>query len=223
MTPRAKTARSRAPKPRTPGPRALRPSFHPASAERWPDLAALFGPKGACAGCWCQWPRATASEFRNGRGDGNRRALRRLVGSEQPTGVLAYVDGEAVGWCAVAPRADFKRLETSRVLQPVDERPVWSIVCMFVARAHRGRGLTVELIREACRYAAERGATQVEGYPIDAKSRQADAFVWWGTASAFRRAGFREVARRSPSRPIVRRAVRARPASTRRPTRAARG
>ena len=200
----------------------LRHAFHPASPARWADLAALFGPNGACAGCWCQWPRVTSAEFRRGKGAGNRRALRKLVASGQPAGMLAYVDGRAVGWCAIAPRSEFRRLETSRLLQPVDERPVWSVVCLFVAREHRGRGLTVKLLREACRYAAQHGATRVEGYPIDAKSRQADAFVWWGTASAFRRAGFREVLRRSPARPIMRRAVRAVRARARRPNGATR-
>jgi GNAT superfamily N-acetyltransferase len=198
--------------------------FHPLTPARWDDLVALFGPRGACAGCWCMWPRLDSAEFRRnarGGGAGNRRALRRVVDGGRPPGLLAYAGGRAVGWCAVAPRADYRRLERSRILQPVDERPVWSVVCLFVARPHRGRGLTVRLLREACRFAAARGARLVEGYPIDPAQRTSDAFVWWGTTSAFRRAGFREVARRSPTHPIVRRTVR--PSPRRAPARGRRG
>ena len=99
---------------------------------------------------------------------------------------------------------------TSKVMAPVDDRPVWSVVCFFVTKEWRGRGVTVRLLRAAARYAAAHGATLLEGYPIAAKSRQSAAFVWTGLASAFEAAGFEEVARRSPTRPIFRRALRAR-------------
>jgi GNAT superfamily N-acetyltransferase len=191
--------------------------FQPATPERWSDLAKLFGPRGACAGCWCMWPRLTSSEFRRGIGDGNRRALQRLVRKAARPGILAYAAGEPIGWCALAPRSEYRRLETSRVMAPVDDRPVWSVVCFFVTRQWRGRGLTVRLLREAARYAASRGARILEGYPTDPKrGRPAAAFVWTGLSSAFERAGFREVARRSPSRPIMRRTLRPRAMSPRR-------
>jgi len=184
--------------------------FHAVTPARWPDLEKLFGPRGACAGCWCQYPRRTAAEFNNDKGDGNRRELKRLVGAGGPVGVLAYAGGEAVGWCAVAPRADYVRLAGSKILAPVDDRPVWAIPCQFVARAHRGRGLTVALILAAARFAHSRGAAVVEGYPVDTKgAKQPAAFVWWGVARAFEQAGFREVARRSASRPIMRLELRA--------------
>jgi GNAT superfamily N-acetyltransferase len=185
-------------------------SFHPLTADRWPDLVRLFGPRGACAGCWCMWPRRTAAEFRRGAGEGNRRALRRLVKSGEPTGVLAYLDAEPIGWCAVAPRDRFRRLERSRVMAPVDDRPVWSVVCFFVARGHRSAGLTPSLLEAAVSFAGSRGATLIEGYPLDPPAgRVADVHAWFGLAGAFRAAGFREVARRSPTRPLMRRAVRA--------------
>jgi GNAT superfamily N-acetyltransferase len=182
--------------------------FHPLTPERWPDLERLFGERGACGGCWCMWARLTRAEFRAGVGAPNKRALRRIVAAGEPPGVLAYVNGEPAGWCAVGPRAGYRRLEASRILQPVDERPVWSIVCFFVARPFRRQGLSVRLLDAAARHAASRGATLVEGYPTDARAKQADAFVWTGLASAFERAGFAEVARRSRTRPIMRRAVR---------------
>lgn len=182
--------------------------FHPATPARWRDLERLFGPRGACAGCWCMWARLPRAEFQAGVGAKNKRALRRIVAAGEPPGILAYVNGEPAGWCGLGPRADFRRLEKSKVLAPVDDRPAWSVVCFFVARPYRRQGLSVRLLREAVRHAAARGATLVEGYPTDTRSRAADAFVWTGLASAFERAGFREVARRSRTRPIMRRPIR---------------
>ena len=179
---------------------------------RWglsgPDVVTLFGPRGACAGCWCMWPRLAAAEFRHGSGDGNRRRLQQLVRSDARTGLLAYSNGEPVGWIALAPRTEYPRLDRSRVLAPVDDKPVWSVTCFFVRRDWRKRGLTVRLLREASKFAATRGGRILEGYPIDARKRAADAFVWTGLAATFERAGFHEVARRSATRPIMRRALR---------------
>jgi GNAT superfamily N-acetyltransferase len=182
--------------------------IHPATPARWPDIVTLFGPRGACAGCWCMWPRLEAAAFRRGSGDGNRRALQRLVRSRSEPGLIAYAAGEPVAWVALAPRSDYPRLERSRVLAAVDDRPVWSVVCFFVRRDWRGRGLTTELLRGAARYAAAHGARWLEGYPTDVPKRTGDAFVWTGLASSFERAGFHEVARRSKSRPIMRRTLR---------------
>ncbi|TMQ69139.1 MAG: GNAT family N-acetyltransferase, partial [Candidatus Eisenbacteria bacterium] len=177
----------------------------PATSDRWADVERLFGPRGACAGCWCMYPRLSGAEFRAGAGEGNRRRLQRLVREGPPPGLLGYLDGEAVAWCALAPREAYPRLEHSRTLARVDDRPVWSIVCFFVARPFRRRGLTVEMLGHAARYARERGARVLEGYPVDPRSgKTADAFAWWGVTAAFLAAGFREVARRSPTHPIVR-------------------
>jgi GNAT superfamily N-acetyltransferase len=185
----------------------VRLTFRPLSPDRWDDLARLFGPRGACAGCWCMWWRRPRADFVRGKGDGNRRAFRRVVAAGPPPGVLAYAGGQPVGWCAIAPRDAYPRFIRSRVLAPVDDAPVWSITCFFVARAWRGRGVTRALIEAAARFARGRGARLVEGYPVDAHDRQADAFVYTGLASTFTKAGFQEVARRSPTRPIVRRAA----------------
>ncbi len=180
----------------------------PATIERWPDLERLFGPRGACAGCWCMYWRLAKAEYEAGKGEPNRRALRRLVEAGPPPGVLAYVDAEPTGWCAIAPREEYPRFERSRVLAPVDDAPVWSVTCFFVRRDQRGTGLGRALLEGAVRLAAEHDATRVEGYPVDPAARQADAFVWTGVLPTFRAAGFREVARRSPTRPIVRRKIR---------------
>jgi GNAT superfamily N-acetyltransferase len=183
--------------------------IHPLTSERWADFAKLFGKKGACAGCWCMWWRVPRAQWEQQRGAANRRAIHRIVNAGPPPGLLAYVDGEPAGWCALAPRADYPNLARSRVLQPVDDQPVWSVTCFFVARAYRRRGLTVALLRAATQFARRHGAQILEGYPKDAAKEQADAFVWTGLAASFRKAGFEEVARRSPTRPIFRRILEA--------------
>lgn len=186
-------------------------TFAPATAERWPDVERLFGARGACGGCWCMAWRLARGAFEAGKGDANKRALAKLVASANAPGVLAYSGGEAVGWCALAPRASYPVLARSRVLAPVDDKSVWSISCLFVAKAHRNRGLSTKLLRAAAEFARSRGARVVEGYPVETpKGRLPDPFVWTGIPSAFEKAGFTEVARRSPTRPIMRRALRPR-------------
>ena len=184
----------------------------PLTLARWDDFVKLFGPRGACAGCWCMWPRQTSADFARLRGDRNRRLMRRLVAKGEPVGLIAYVDGEPAGWCAIAPREKYGRLVRSRVLKALDGPAgagapgAWAAPCFFIARRHRGRGLTKRLLEAAVEFAAERGATLVEGYPIEPrKDRMPDVWLWHGHASIFRSAGFHEVARRSPTRPIMRR------------------
>jgi hypothetical protein len=106
----------------------------PLTAGRWDDVARLFGKRGACGGCWCMTPRLTRKEFERRKGASNRRAFRRIVMGGREPGVLAYRGGEPIGWCAVEPRENYSSLSRSRILKPVDDRPVWSIVCLFVAR-----------------------------------------------------------------------------------------
>lgn len=178
--------------------------FHPATPERWPDLEALFGRQGAYAGCWCMWWRLTRAEFGRQTSEERKRGMQSIVGSGEVPGLLAYVDGEPAAWCSLAPRERFAGLERSRTLKRVDERPVWSLVCFFVGRRHRGRGLMAALLGAAVDYAREQGAEIVEGYPVEAEGRLlggTKAYV--GIASAFRAAGFVEVARRG-ERPIMR-------------------
>jgi GNAT superfamily N-acetyltransferase len=148
-------------------------------------------------------PRAV---FERQKGSRNRAAMRRLVARGTEPGVLAYLNDEPVGWCAVAPREQYARLERARVLRRIDGTPVWSIVCLFVAAHHRRHGVSIALIEGAAQFAAARGATIVEGYPVDAGEREMPpVFAWTGTAAAFAAAGFAEAARGSPTRPIMRR------------------
>src|SRR3990172_11981065 len=115
--------------------RAVQPGmkFHALTPGRWAELESLFGPRGACGGCWCMWWRMTRSDFMKKKGQGNRKALRRIVKTGESPGILAYAGSQPVGWCAVAPRQAYPTLARSRVLIPVDERAVWSVACFFVA------------------------------------------------------------------------------------------
>lgn len=154
------------------------------------------------------WWRRTQSAFKENKGEKNQQALRRIVGSRQPTGVLAYSQDKPVGWCAVAPREVYTRLATSRVLKAVDAEPVWSVSCFYVKREYRRGGLSVALLNAAVDYARHQGTRIVEGYPQDIRKDLADAFVWTGLFSTFHQAGFKEVARRSPTRPMMRKEIR---------------
>ncbi len=150
------------------------------------------------------WWRLTRPEWNRGKGEGNRKAFRKLVRSGTEPGVLAYADDEPVGWCAIAPREQYPRLGRSRILKPVDDQPVWSVTCFFIARGFRHQGLSTELLEAAVDFARARGARIVEGYPHDTKKATADAFVYTGLVSTFRKVGFKQVARRSKTRPIMR-------------------
>ncbi len=175
------------------------------TGDRWADFEKLFGPRGAAGGCWCMWWRLSAKEFNAQKGEANRLAMKAIVESGRVPGILAYYEGTAVGWCSVAPREDFPRLERSRLLQRVDDQPVWSVVCLFVAKPYRRRGISEALLRAATQHARESGAGIVEGYPVEPrKGSVPDLFGYHGLASAFRDAGFTEVARRSPTRPVMR-------------------
>ncbi|MCX7030329.1 MAG: GNAT family N-acetyltransferase [Spirochaetes bacterium] len=182
-------------------------TWKPVTTAEWNDLVELFGPRGACAGCWCMWWRLSRRDFTRLKGDGTRRALKRLVTRGPAPGILAYDGDRPVGWCCVGPREDFPLLERSRVLARVDDESVWSIVCFFVARDRRRKGLTRRLVAAAVAYAGSRGARVIEAYPTDPGTDQPDAFVYTGLLSAFTSKGFVEVARRSKRRPILRKRI----------------
>ncbi|UCD65029.1 MAG: GNAT family N-acetyltransferase [Candidatus Zixiibacteriota bacterium] len=186
-------------------PQNLSCTFRPLTPARWRDFVKLFGERGACGGCWCMHWRLRHADFERNKGAGNKRAMKKLVDSRTVPGLIAYHAKEPVGWCSVGPRNDFVRLETSRIFKPVDDQPVWCINCLFIAREYRRKGVSQKLIEAAVKYAARQGASIIEGYPFEPKSgSMPDPFVWTGLVSTYRRAGFVEVARRSPTRPIMR-------------------
>jgi GNAT superfamily N-acetyltransferase len=176
---------------------------------RWNDFEELFGVHGACAGCWCMYPRLPRSVYVTRQARDNKAAMRqRIARGGLPPGVLGYVGNEVVAWCAIEPREAFVRLERSRVAKPVDDQPAWFIPCLFVRREWRRKGLTVPLLEGAVEHARAHGAGLVEACPVDPDADDVPpAFIWHGIASAYVKAGFVEVARRSPGRPFVRRVL----------------
>ncbi len=177
----------------------------PLTPERWDNLTALFGERGAYGGCWCMWWRQTSAEVNANAGERNRALFQALVHAGRVPGLLAYRDGIPVGWCSVAPRAEFGRVLRSPNLRPIDDaQPVWAIVCFYIDRAHRGQGVATALLRAAVDHAAANGARLVEGDPIDTDGARRDAAIYTGTRPMFLAAGFKVVARRKASRPIVR-------------------
>jgi len=182
-------------------------NWKPLTAETWNDFEALFGPRGACGGCWCMTWRVSTAEFKANSGAGNRAAMRALVDGGKQPGVLLYENGHAVAWCAVAPRDEYIRLAASRILAPVDDEKVWSVSCFFVEKKARGRGLTVAVLNAAAEFARSKGARILEGYPQELKEKLPPAFVWTGVMPTFVHAGFREAERRSPKKPIMRMVV----------------
>jgi GNAT superfamily N-acetyltransferase len=158
---------------------------HPLTPDRWNDFETLFGAKGACGGCWCMFPRLERSLYERLKGEGNRRAMKKLVDSGRVTGILGYVEGEPVAWCSIEPRELISSLARSRILAPVDDEPVWSIVCLFLSKRHRGQGLSTKMIEAAVRYAKASGASIVEAYPVEPKKTPMPAvFAYPGIASA---------------------------------------
>jgi GNAT superfamily N-acetyltransferase len=181
--------------------------FHSLTPERWDDFVALFGPRGACGGCWCMSWRLKNADFRKNVGEPNKRALKRIANKGAPTGILAYSGSEPIGWCSVSPRQDFVRLQEHRTLKPIDDQPVWSVVCFFVTKAFRHKGVSVAMLKAAAAWAKSQGASIVEGYPTEPGKNLPDPFVFTGLAGTFRKAGFKEVARPARTRPIFRKNV----------------
>lgn len=191
--------------------------IRPLTPDRLPDLAALFGQGGDPKWCWCAFYRVRQVDFATATAESNRDVLERAVettaAEDRAPGLIAYRDGEPVGWVSLGPRDDYDRLKHSRILAPVDDRPVWSIVCFVVARRARKQGIANALLDAAVAYAREHGATLLEAYPVDTGgARVSAATAYKGTLAMFERAGFEVAARRranrvSPVRPIVRREV----------------
>jgi len=179
--------------------------FFTVSKENWKDFTKLFGEKGACAGCWCMYWRLSSSQWKKHQGVGNKKEMKKLIYSNSSPGILAYDGDEPVGWCSISPRKDFIRLENSRILKPVDEKSVWSIVCFFIDKNYRKKGVSVELIQAAKKYVISCKGKIIEGYPVAPKDgKYPDTFAYTGLANAFKEAGFKEVIRRSETRPIMR-------------------
>lgn len=166
---------------------------HPVTPDRFEDFADVINKNRRANHCWCLSHRLTAGEIAE-LGDGSReRAMRRLCERENPPGVVTYLDGEPVGWCNIGPRSEITRLARSRLIRPIDDVPVWSIICVIVRPGHRRQGVTQHLIEGAVEYAGSRAAPAVEAYPVDPPGRMDLTMAFVGTRTMFERAGFRVV------------------------------
>jgi GNAT superfamily N-acetyltransferase len=172
---------------------------HPLTPDRWRDFTTLMGSAYYTRHCWCTWPRLSTS-YALRTGEANRRSIKKVVDTAKaPPGVLAYVGGEPVGWCAVAPREEYPRLAKERAIAPLDDQRAWSVVCFFIRRDMRRSGVSKALLAAAVKLAQQHGASVVEGYPVEGTRN-----VFRGMTSVFKGAGFEEVARRAPNRPYMR-------------------
>jgi len=172
------------------------------TAADWPLIEDLFGPRGACGGCWCMYFRLPSAVEKAGRGDANRAALREQVRTGQVHACLAFDSDEAVGWCMFGPRHHLPRLERSRAMRPVADG-AWVVPCFFVASSHRGRGVAHALLAAAVEVARDLGAPALEGFPVRTEpgQRYANTFAYVGVPSLFAGAGFRDLTPAGATRP----------------------
>jgi len=181
-------------------------TFEPLTKANWNKFVQLFGNKGACGNCWCMYYRLQKSDYQEGKtDDGNKEAMKELVWEDKPTGILGFYEGQAIAWCAFAPREDFIKLENSRVHKRIDNKSVWSIPCFFIDKNFRRHGVSIELLKGVIRYARYVGIKIIEAYPTTpTQEKLADSFAWIGLYKSFERAGFEIVDRTSKNRPMVR-------------------
>ena len=186
-------------------------AIHPLTLANWPDLETVFQARGCSVarGCWCMYYRRSGERGPLPGGTtqaaANKAELKALVDGGRMTGLVAYRDGVPVGWLSIGPRDDFAKLRRSPVMKAVDDQPVWSVGCFVVPAEHRGQGVARALLDGAIDYAKARGIALLEAYPVDRPGRSADdESMWFGAKSMYDAAGFEEVARRKPHRPVVR-------------------
>jgi GNAT superfamily N-acetyltransferase len=180
------------------------------TTETWADLESLFAlPGGSIVrGCWCMYYRRSGQvSVSAAAGATNREQLLSLVRCGEVPGLVGYVDREPAGWISLGPREDYAKLRRSRIMKPVDDTEVWSVVCTYVAKARRGRGVQHRLLGAGIEYARSQGVAVLEAYPVDKAERSHDDFMFFGSRSLYEAAGFEEVVRRSPTRVVMRLAL----------------
>lgn len=166
---------------------------HPVTPDRFEDFADVINQKRRANHCWCLSHRLRQAEIEE-LGDGDRElAMRRLCERENPPGVVSYADGEPVGWCSIGPRGEITSLAKSRLIRPIDDVPVWSIICVVVRPGHRRKGVAVRMLEGAVAYAGSRGAPAVEAYPVDPPGRMDLTMAFVGTRGMFEQVGFQVV------------------------------
>lgn len=178
----------------------------PVTKKNWDMFVTLFGDKGACGNCWCMYYRLSKSDFMAGKFENlNKQTIKEIIWSDKPVGLLGFLEGYPVAWCAFAPRKDFIKLERSRVHKRIDNQEVWSIPCLYINKNFRRSGISVLLLKGAIAYAKKHDIKIIEAYPtIPTQDKIPDSFAWVGLYKSFERAGFEIVDRTSKNRPMVR-------------------
>lgn len=164
-------------------------AVRPVTTENLGDFVALFESRGAPHYCWCSIYRMSAQKHLSNAE--KKEAMCKLVHEGIPVGVLAYDGERPIGWCSVAPRETYKRLDRSRTMPRVTpaDLPTWTILCFFVLRTYRGKGVTKRLLEGAVTYARSQGAQVIEAYPFDTAGNSS---THRGHSSLFKEAGFRQ-------------------------------
>jgi GNAT superfamily N-acetyltransferase len=183
---------------------------HPLTAQRWPDLETIFLARGCsiAKGCWCMYYRRSGKpedlDAGESRSEKNRADLLALAAKDPPPGLIGYDGRTPIGWISLGPREDYAKLQRSPVMKPVDDQTVWSIICFVVPPTHQRNGVAKGLLAGAIQYARKRGVKLLEAYPVDLAAEPSQESLWFGTKSMFDAAGFEEIARRKPGRPVMR-------------------
>jgi GNAT superfamily N-acetyltransferase len=180
-------------------------TYHPLTLARWDDFQTLFTEPGIQNGCWCMYWRLRRADCQHGYGEGNKQAFKTLLEGGNVPGILAYHQGQPVGWCAIAPREETAVLDRSPMLKRVDDLPVWSITCFFISKPYRRQRMTELLIHAALDYARQQGAQIVEAYPLRTEITKLLPYErYMGIQSTFERLGFKITLQRSDRRPVMR-------------------
>jgi len=182
--------------------------FEELRPDLWHAIEQLFGPNGACGGCWCMcWRTSSYKAWQEIKGDGAKRAFKNLVQKGTAHGVLAFARDDPVGWCSFGPRRDFPVLESSRAYKRDDISDVWSVTCFFIHRKWRGKGLARGLLNAAIDIMKRHSVRIVEGYPVTQTKdgrRIGSSLAWTGPLKIFEEFGFETVQSENPLRPLVR-------------------
>lgn len=188
----------------------MAPSVQPLTPELWPDFEALFGPQGACYGCWCTHFRLPPGTRRQNDRLRNKDVIQRRIEAGPPPGLLAFIDGQAVGWMQIGPRADVPewnnagRASAPLVSSEAADPAVWAISCFFIRTGARGRGLSHHLVSEGIAFARREGARLLEGCPMRQAQTSKSVGLFVGSERVFERAGFQTVVERKAGRPLMR-------------------
>jgi GNAT superfamily N-acetyltransferase len=175
------------------------------TSANWKDFEKLFGEKGACGGCWCMFWRLRNADFNRMKGEQNKLAMHMLVKADESVGFIAYHKSDPIGWISVSPRQAFIKLDTSRTIKPVDDKPVQSVSCFFLDKKYRSKGLSSEILKLVIAHFKNSSHKILEAYPVNPrKKKMPDAFAWTGLINSYLKAGFEIVSKPSQSKFIVR-------------------